>query len=112
LRYQISRHERTSLQPLRSGDRFRANAALILDRDRNPFQIVSKLRGGNAQNVEIQCPQFGIANSIGFHSVGRVMRRAVHFDDQVGLAAIEIDDIPTNGMLTAELEAILAPAQN
>jgi hypothetical protein len=111
-KHQISRQESAGLEPFRSCRRFCTNATLILNGDRNPLEVVTQFGRGNAQDIKTERPQFSIADSIVLQSIGAVVRRAVHFDNQMRLTTIEIDDIWTDGMLPAKLEAVLTPAKH
>lgn len=78
----------------------------------NALQIGQHLPGRDAQHLQAQLAEIGIAGLIVsqclFAAVGQ---HAVHLDDKLGVAAVKICYIPTDGMLASEGETGLVVAQ-
>ena len=111
-KHDVSRHQRTRLHPFCVGHCFGAQSALILNAQPNAFQIGIDLIRGDAQHVQPQTAQKGVAPSIVSPSLRRVVPWPINLDDEMCIARVEIGDVRPQRMLPSKFEAGARAAQH
>ena len=77
----------------------------VMDALQHVIALDERLAIGEAQDLEAMCFQLGSASCIGLECFGLEMLTAVEFDNEARFDTSEVGEIPTNGMLAAELVA-------
>ena len=108
---QVARLQGAGLYPLRSFGRFQTYPDMILDSETDSGQVMLNVSVGETQHIQTQTTHPGVAFQIILSLLRLKMTGAVHFNDQMRVAAVEIGDEGAYRMLATEFDPQLIVTQ-